>query len=241
MNLLIDIGNSRVKWRCTDGLRCTGQGVLENPELSEALITEIIYSHSIRKISISNVGKEVIARLFERVAESYGLEFVDMQSQPVMAGIKFAYADVSALGVDRCLAMVAAYRGKGVMVIDAGSAITADYVADDGEHLGGYILPGLKMLQASLKNGTSRIAADFSVGGLGPGRSTKECVENGLTLMLQALMMGLINNADGYGIKEYVITGGDAECLMTLCPDMGFIRRGNLVLDGLQKFLIQEV
>jgi len=240
MNLLIDIGNTRVKWRSTEVDACTGEGVLENSELSEALIVEMVECHAITKMMISNVGKEAITSLFARVAEKLGLEFLRMKSQPVMAGVKFAYQDISRLGVDRCLAMAASFEHKGVMVIDAGSAITADYVTGDGDHQGGYILPGLQMLKVSLNSGTSRIAVDVSMGNIEPGCSTEECVGNGLTLMLQALMAGLIKQADAYGIKDYVVTGGDAEFLTTLCPEVAFSRRSNLVLDGLQKFITEK-
>lgn len=239
MNLLIDIGNTRAKWRYFDGVVCGDQGVLENAELSEKLIEELMERYSIKKIFISSVGKDDIVHLFACIAQSRGLEFAVMQSQSVMSDVKFAYQDISSLGVDRCLAMVAAYEYKGVLIIDAGSAITADYVAEDGSHKGGYILPGCQMLKTTLNMGTSRIAVKVSLGNVEPGTSTSECVGNGLTLMLQALMQGLIERANILGIEEYIVTGGDAELLASLCPDIAFIKKNNLVLDGLQKMLTE--
>lgn len=239
MNLLVDIGNSRVKWCCSEGGVCYGFGVLENAVLSEERIDEIFTGKVIDKILLSNVGKSEISRLFSRVAKNRGLKFYAIESQHEMASVKFAYHDIARLGVDRCLAMVAAYEHKGVLVIDAGSAITADFLDDNGCHLGGYILPGCQMLLNSLNSGTSRIAVDVLAGNGKPGRSTEECVGNGLALMLHSIMKGFVDMAQGFGIEEFVVTGGDAEILVEACPAITFLRKNNLVLDGLLKIQVE--
>lgn len=235
MNLLVDIGNTRVKWCFSEGDVCYGFGVLENAVLSEKRIDEVIAGKDIEKILLSNVGKSEVSRMFGQVAEKRGLQFFAIESRREIAGVKFSYPDIARLGVDRCLAMVAAYKNKGVLVIDAGSAITADYLDDDGYHLGGYILPGCQMLLGSLNSGTSRIEVDVLAGISTPGKSTEECVGNGLALMLHSIMKSFVDMAASYGIEEFVVTGGDAEVLVEACPAVTFIRRANLVLDGLLK------
>ena len=157
-----------------------------------------------------------------------------------MAGLKFRYDDVASLGVDRCLAMIGAYSKHAVLVIDAGSAITADYLNEFGEHLGGYILPGCSMLMLSLKKGTSKVLVDAEVGNNEPGQSTKMCVNNGFTLMVQSLLNGLLAKASELGITEVMVTGGDADLFARACPDMVCCTKSNLVLDGMEKLLNGE-
>ena len=77
------------------------------------------------------------------------------------AGVVNGYADPSLLGVDRWVAVVGAYhRVRGAVVVaDIGTAATIDVVAADGRHRGGYIVPGPRLMVASLLGGTSDLAA----------------------------------------------------------------------------------
>jgi pantothenate kinase type III len=91
------------------------------------------------------------------------------------------------------------------------------------------------MLMRSLNVGTSKISVEAVLGNSDPGASTKACVGSGLTLLITSLMAGLCDKAESLGVGEFLLTGGDAEVLMSLCPDTGFKRVKNLVLDGLQR------
>ena len=112
-----------------------------------------------------------------------------------MNGVHFAYEDISRLGVDRCLAMIGAYHlvGSGVLVIDCGSAITADLVNGSGEHIGGFILPGVRMLESSLLGGTAKVLVEHeTVISTEWGVSTEECVEHGRAFLLKSLFASLL-------------------------------------------------
>jgi len=129
-----------------------------------------------------------------------------------MCGVEFIYRDVERLGVDRCLAMVAAYDSfqQGVLVIDCGSAMTADLILPKGLHEGGYIFPGFRLLKQSLLSGTSKVIVNSDVERcFGFGRSTEECVDNGVHMMMRSTLLGLIKLAAGYGVFDVVLTGGD--------------------------------
>ena len=240
MKLLIDIGNTRTKWRGFQANIRVDEGLFDNSELAEDVLNDFFMARGVRSIVLSNVGKTEIARMFYLVGERVGVQCQCIQSAREMAGLRFVYEEVTSLGVDRCLAMIGAYDNKGVLVIDAGSAITADYLAGDGRHLGGYILPGCRMLMLSLKAGTSKVLVDAEIASSEPGKSTQMCVNNGFTLMLQSLLTGLQTKAGELGISEVVITGGDADLIAHACPDIEFDQKNNLVLDGMEKLLNSE-
>lgn len=237
MNLLIDIGNTRTKWRCIDGGVRNSAGVFNNNVLTEEALVGLIKKYAVNAIVLSSVGKSEVENKFFVVAGILGIECISIKSAKEMVGLRFAYTDVEALGVDRCLAMIGAYNNKGVLVIDAGSAITADYLSACGEHLGGYILPGFNMLMLSLKAGTSKVLVDAELASSDPGNSTKMCVNNGFTLLIQSLLDGLVVKAKELGINEVVITGGDADLFAHANPHVECTAISNLVLDGMEKLL----
>ena len=236
MRLELDVGNTRLKWRLvvasgevvskgvsavtasTDAF--VGLGGLEYSQLQKVLISSVssaefnerLTNHWISKVG---VGKVIVAA-----------------ARPVMGGVDLAYKNVSALGIDRCLAMMAAYSGspEGVCVIDCGSAMTIDYVSTGGSHEGGYILPGLALLKNGLLDGTANVAIpDILHKGVFPGRDTEECVGRGVNLMLRATIISAIAVARELSIESIVFTGGDAEFVLELCgvececfPDLVF-------------------
>jgi type III pantothenate kinase len=142
------------------------------------------------------------------------------------------------LGVDRWLALLAAWseRGSACLVVDAGSAMTLDFVSGHGRHLGGYIVPGLNLMQRSLFTGTAgaRIQpqsrdADYRPE---PGRDTDTAIRHGCLGMaadfVRASLAGIEGGADLF------ITGGDADTLSPHIDTDSPVRiRPTLVLDGL--------
>jgi type III pantothenate kinase len=120
-------------------------------------------------------------------------------------------------------------------VIDAGSAITADYLNNEGEHLGGYILPGYEMSRRTLLGKTAKIGVMANLGSIVPGINTESCVNNGFAMLYTSLLDGFIKYAKSMGIDRFVITGGDAFMLKKFSTELVEIHE-NLVLDGLQKY-----
>lgn len=241
MNVLIDIGNTRIKWRCLDdSYRERSKGEMAVSEFTESVLREQLSDDRLGKMLVSSVGKQELADRLNKFAKHYGGEFVLVRSKKIMQGIEFVYPNVDLLGVDRCLAMVAATKlvNKGFLLIDAGSAITADYVDEKGMHLGGYIVPGFRMLISALGKSTEQVRVSEAIGDSDLGKNTIECVNNGLVLMVRSLMQGFIDKAGELGFEMIVITGGDAE---VLCKDlcMPYIKKENLVLDGLHSYLIE--
>ena len=239
MILEIDAGNTRLKWRLI-GLRevIVERGVVDNNrEFTAFFLNDKIFA-SVRGVLVSCVaggaGLEVLCEAFKsRLGKERVFEAV---SKAESGGIRFAYDDPARLGVDRVMAMVAGLKRcpEGVMVVDCGSAITVDLVSCSGEHLGGYILPGLRLLSASLLQGTSEIFIRETVQGSRElGKSTESCVSNGSYAMLLASLEWFEVLAKGFGIDRYLLTGGDSVQI----KEMGLLSYEcveDLVFEGLE-------
>lgn len=164
MNLLIDIGNSRVKWawHSSGNFLNPGQLVYRGNEsfptaLFEPLLDRI-KSHP-ERVYISNVGGKPIEKQLNVWCQEADIEPVFARVAGDELGIRLAYADAAAFGVDRWLAIAAAktLTRQPFIVMDAGTAMTLDGVDSDGTHLGGSISPGAFLMQESLLKKTSDI------------------------------------------------------------------------------------
>ncbi len=146
------------------------------------------------------------------------------------------YDHPSHYGIDRALAAHAAYSifRDSCVVIDAGTAVTVDAVAQDGSVMGGYIFPGGQTLLHGLTEKTALppVSIDYESAGL--GNSTERCISNGLSIGITGALTRLIEHAAGYVScgERVILTGGEAESLMKALP-LHMICRPYLVLDGL--------
>lgn len=86
-------------------------------------------------------GEDETAGLRAALVEQFGLLVVSAEPAKELAGVRNGYDDFQRLGLDRWLALLGGYHlAKGAcVVIDFGTAVTADFVAADGAHLGVYL------------------------------------------------------------------------------------------------------
>ena len=244
MRLEIDAGNTLAKWRVInlDG-DVVDRGVADRRANISRTIASNDYKGQIGTVLIASVsGSDLVQDIARLLAPGLGLDRIFVaRSLPVMAGVTFAYGDVTRLGVDRCLAMISGYHKypNGVMVIDCGSAITADIVSCTGMHLGGYILPGIRLLKASLQKGTAQVHLDATASdalrsgsSVEPGTSTIACVDNGVHLMIRSTFSSLQAIAYENGVRDIVLTGGDGELANTMAGSE-FAYHRDLIFDGL--------
>ena len=247
MILELDVGNSRIKWRVLDRVSQVGDrhpGALMHGSEDSAgkLFESIPHDLQLSAARGCSVGSEsLLAELDEGVKKRWGLELDVAEVSAQCGGITNSYKEVRRMGIDRWLAMIAAFnrQKKSCVVVDAGTALTIDLVADDGRHQGGYILVGLSLAVKALENNTGITLRnrDFSVPA-GPGTSTEHAVLGGavnsaVSLMLEALEM--LRCADS-GAMAY-LCGGDAELLAQVLRsrgESGFTVEPDLVLDGLK-------
>jgi type III pantothenate kinase len=229
----IDAGNTRIKWRIVDGIRMVARGDQLTELIRQGVPLKIDSKDPIELIRLSCVaGKDIVGKLQSQFEDQYTAEMRFAEVTKNAGSIACGYQDYKQLGVDRWLALLAAHAKypSGVIVVDAGSAVTVDIVGADGEHQGGYIVPGLGLMHSALWKGTDGVKVKGRpVKGMEcPGQSTDESVDKGCLLLLVAMIESLAGKYKG----KLIITGGDAELLRDalsleaeLYPD--------LVLDGL--------
>lgn len=231
--LELDLGNSFLKWRLRDG---AWVGAVQRILITDLSLDWPLEWSGIQRVYLAAVAQQSLQSALIQRFQQMGVQVELAQTQAVCAGLKNAYAEPERLGVDRWLVMLAAWKAQpsACAILDAGSAITLDYIAADGQHLGGYILPGVSILRQSLLNNTARVmaGAETRAAVLSPGQTTDACVDNGRLHLLKGFVQSVQEEAAGFQIKRWILTGGDGELFKPWLPDAEY--QADLVLDGLQ-------
>lgn len=220
MRFLVDAGNSRIKWSLCEGFpEQSASMAYSTADLPGQLGTAWNRLKSPDSVFVANVaGLEVADILTRYFRENWRVEPVFLTVSRRFNGLVNAYEDIGQMGVDRWLALVAAWTEyqDNLCIVSAGTAITLDLVLAGGRHLGGYIIPGTALMQQLLNRYTDGI--DVGSGGepmTTPGVSTHECVQNGGFLAVTALIERVIHeHQDRYGGGfRCIISGGDARMI----------------------------
>jgi len=174
MHLVVDIGNTNLRWATwAPGQAATGsadedaegrpgtlgeiQGIRHHGALPMDLLAAWEALPVPERVLVGNVGGTGLGvRLAQASRSLWGVEPCFAATQAEGFGVHVAYPEPERLGVDRWLSLIAAHRrGLGpALIIDAGTAITYDILLADGRHLGGLILPGVRLLREALQAGT---------------------------------------------------------------------------------------
>ncbi|MBT8767899.1 pantothenate kinase [Metapseudomonas boanensis] len=229
MILELDCGNSFIKWRVIDGAQAVtviGGVVGSDSELVSALLAMPAPSLTHCRLVSVRSDDETLA-LTRRLDELFGIESVCARPALEMAGVRNGYVEYQRLGLDRWLAVLGAFHlaKKPCLVLDLGTAVTSDLVMADGEHLGGFICPGMPLMRNQLRTHTRRIryddeAASRALDEMAPGRTTVEAVERGCLLMLRGFVLAQMELAKEYlgDNFEVFLTGGDALLVRDVLP-----------------------
>lgn len=239
MNLLIDIGNSRLKWAVEhDGLI---GGVMamdyRQPDFSDRLRQCWLGIAPPKKIAIAAVSARAVSSAVLELSETLwpGIETLIPQSSSQAFGVSSAYDHPEKLGVDRWLAMIGAHRhyAGALCVADCGTAITFDALQADGRHLGGLIAPGLTLMKKTLASNTADLSFTAEFHQMQLANETNTAIANGVLLAA----VGLIERAMQTFSREYqlILTGGDAEIVAAALSIASTIDK-ELVLKGLAVF-----
>ena len=239
MLLLVDIGNTRFKWRLQASVassKAVARGSLSTAQLTAAQLQEQLPS-GVEVCGLTSVASVKVNDMVLAWAQQQGIEVTQAQTQTQWQDLKNSYSDCSRMGVDRWLAMVAvrSLTRLPACVIDCGSASTVDFVAANGQHEGGYIIPGQRLMVQSLLQDTANIAfAEHEREDVaGYGTSTAGAVLKGAARMHEAGISAIANKALQGGYTVYA-TGGDGEFLAN---QQGIHFLDELVLDGLKACL----
>lgn len=236
--LLLDLGNSRWKFALSQGLEI---GQVEAGAYSElSALRAALQSNADQLETIllaSVVDKQTTDAVTAVLHRACALPVRRISSTDRMPNLTAGYLKLEQLGVDRLLAMVAARARtrRPLCVVDAGTAVTVDFVDAGGLHLGGFILPGYRLFRECLLANTS-IPRDAQVDEAALlGRDTPTAVALGARYSVAGLVERFSTGSGalfpGQEVQIFV-GGGDAGAISGLLPG-ACIRLDELVLQGL--------
>jgi type III pantothenate kinase len=229
MILELDCGNSFIKWRVllADEARVFAEGVVDSDlALLDSLRgCEGLALKHCRLVSVRTNAET--SALIASLSDAFGVSVICAAPAREMSGVRNGYEDYERLGLDRWLAMLGGFHlaSGACLVLDFGTAVTSDFIAAGGEHLGGFICPGMPLMRNQLRTHTRRIryddlAAERALENLVPGTTTVEAVERGCSLMLRGFVLTQLELARGYWGQDFTVflTGGDAGLVSEVVP-----------------------
>jgi len=159
MLLLVDAGNTRVKWAIAAPGAAPGDWVAHDAVLHADLkrLVPAWSGHGITRAIVSNVAGAAVRAELEALLPVVPEWFA---SKPELAGLRNRYRNPGQLGSDRFAAALGARTlvpGQALVVATCGTATTVDAVSADGEFIGGMILPGLGLMLGALARGTAQL------------------------------------------------------------------------------------
>jgi type III pantothenate kinase len=234
MLLLVDAGNTRIKWAIARLDAAPGEWV-EHGALAHAGMERLPAAwlgHGITSAVISNVGGTALHEGLQAVMPQVPVEWFASGSE--RAGLANGYRNPAQLGTDRFAAAIGARTlepGKALIVATCGTATTIDAITADCRFIGGMILPGLALMAGSLARGTAQLPQ------VGPGAAppplfadnTHDAIVSGCI----AAQAGAIERAVAeHGAQACILSGGAAPYI---APALKIPHRiaDNIVLIGL--------
>ena len=238
MILLADVGNSRIKWvGCEeDEFRLRGQAGHGDESWTE-LVTRLWgeLPRPARMLVVSVAGPEARAELSKWVRHAWAIEAEFVVATAAACGIRNSYTEPERMGADRWVAMIAAraLTRQTCYVVDCGTAVTIDALAADGRHLGGVIVPGMRLMREALYRETRQIPPEAGEVRLF-GQNTRDGVWGGAVYAVASAIDGITARMAAVGGPgPRLLTGGDAGTVLP-CLEGTYRLEPDLIFKGLQ-------
>ncbi len=239
MNLIIDIGNTRVKL-----------AVFKEKKIKKAVVCpkeELIQAQEHLREEFPEISDGILANVAEP-KNSYvgwvsglGGKTIELSAKTPVPFIN-KYETPESLGLDRialAAAAVSLYPNENVLVIDAGTCVTYDIITKNNEYLGGAISPGLNMRFRAINNFTANLpllrASSKEIPDV--GQNTIQSLHLGITQGLIYEIQGFLTQyRQTYSDLTVILTGGDAEILSKRLKNSIFVAK-NFLSTGLNCIL----
>jgi len=237
MNLIVDVGNTRIKLAVFDENSLLEIRIADSFTVLETLKQLKLDYPKLNLAIVSSVG-HLQDKVLQYLSLKFELTILDNNTKVPFTNL---YATPKTLGIDR-IALVCAsvqqFSQKNVLIIDAGTCITYDFINKDNEYLGGAISPGVRMRYKALHNQTANLPlleTEMPIQII--GNSTIGSINSGI-------IYGVLNEIDGI-IEQYsalyldltiILTGGDANFLSKQLKSSIFAN-SNFLLEGLNYIL----
>lgn len=245
MRLLVDIGNTCLKWAVVHDQVMSPQHSVVHRDQELSFLFQQLWSElpAIQTVWVANVAGDVACfALTHWVWQRWQITPRFVSSVAQAYGVHNGYQQPEQLGVDRWLALIGSHAlaDEAVCIADCGTAITVDVLLATGIHLGGMIAPGIAMMQKALSMNTAALnqLTDYSNDSLTleiAAVQTKQGIVSGVHYMA----IGFLNHVLMEIEKKYhqsfilVMTGGDAPILLPYLSKT-YRHIPDLVLQGLK-------
>lgn len=238
--LVIDVGNSRLKWALRGPRGWTARGVVPNQDIGSLAVRDWQnLERPARAVGVNVAGEAARVRVEGQLARwRMPIEWLSASAQA--GGVVNRYESPSQLGADRWASLVAARRRAVAadesspppcVVVNVGTAVTIDALAANGEFVGGLILPGVPLMLRALAENTAALRTapghfkDFPT-------STPDAIYSGA---VQAICGAIAEMRAHLGRKSHEVTcflagGGTQDIAPRLAPPVEVV--DNLVLEG---------
>lgn len=241
-DVVVDVGNSRLKWgvvkngRVTEVMRLP----LKDPAAWEAALAKLPPTEFARKWAAASVNPPALAQFMKWSYDRGGtIAFEDREFIPIEIDVDFP----DKVGIDRLFGAVAAKalrpEGTAAITVDVGTAVTVNFINERGVFCGGAIMPGPRLMALSLHRFTAKlplVEADI-IDDFSPGRNTSDAIKLGLDAMLNGGVMALLGLfADECESPPWLFLTGGAEHLLSArmpsLPETHIVP--TLVLEGIR-------
>ena len=265
--LFFDVGNTRLKWAAVESTQnpsaqqkklwaysgSISSKSLQSPEHRAELADYI--AKTLPKpaaIGFSCVaGQEAIANLKSLFPQWDDVQWQELKGDSAFTGMRSQYQDSSKLGADRWAALIGAraLSKKNTLIVNAGTATTIDLLGSNGMHYGGWILPGLGLMQASLANNTAQLDLATRSEHSGFGTCTNDAIIGGCdAAQVGAILYGIQHAKEmNIPVEKIWLDGGNAkilakEILQSNLPAKEVLEvTEGLVLRGIWAWLLQNL
>ena len=265
--LFFDVGNTRLKWAAVESTQnpstqqkklwaysgSISSKSLQSPELRAELADYI--AKTLPKpaaIGFSCVaGQEAITNLKSLFPQWSDVQWQELKGDSTYTGMRTQYQDPTKLGADRWAALIGArvLSKKNTLIVNAGTATTIDLLGSNGVHYGGWILPGLGLMQNSLANNTAQLDLASRSEHHGFGACTNDAIIGGCdAAQVGAILYGMQHAKEiNIPVEKIWIDGGNAKTLakeieLNNLPAKEIIEvTEGLVLRGIWAWLLQNV
>ncbi len=268
--LLFDVGNTRLKWAAVESTQnpsdrnkklwaysgSISSKSLQSPELRAELSDYI--AKTLPKpdaIAFCCVAGEAAIDNLKTLFPQWGdISWQQLMGNSPYKGIRTLYQDPSKLGADRWAAILGAraLSATNALIVNAGTATTIDMLGGNGLHYGGWILPGLGLMQESLQGNTAQLPLAVRTDALSSQASFGVTTDEAITGGCDAAQIGAIVRATQlakelhHPIERIWLDGGNAKILITEIKQMAMQQAlpiepvEGLVLRGLWAWLLQN-
>lgn len=234
MKLLLDFGNTRMK------AACRRNGMLE--QLYSGPVSREQLERSLYGLDIEGGMYCTVRDIPDDMAQWLEAHRIVRLEYGIPVPLSIKYRSPQTLGMDRLAAAVGAWAaspGRNLLVIDAGTAITCDFVSADGAYVGGNIAPGVKLRLESLHEHTGRLPLVDAGSGDCPmfGYDTETAIRSGVVNGIRLEIEGIIRKTrESYSSVLVFLTGGDAY-FFEMTGKCDIFADADLVMKGLDSIL----